>query len=256
MTSKEEALFSCVIPLVQKHDYYLADIFKTLSREQTLICEVIVSRSELHESQLPDFRANLMDTATRANLRCPIVLCYSPQKRNAAQNRNAGADVAKGDWITFLDADDDYSPNRLSTLSKYTDCESKPNLLAHSYSYQEEAKNMGEINYSGPLIQLTQSGARGSTNLEPVLESLKDCRIHHGHLTVRNEIYKSVKFSIDHPGSEDGIFCTSIAKEYGSVFLIPAPLSIYRVERSATNISKPRRLIKKLVKIGASLIRS
>lgn len=51
-----------------------------------------------------------------------VVLTRPPQRRNAALARNAGLDLARGEWITYLDDDDAYRPGKIAAqLSRARD---------------------------------------------------------------------------------------------------------------------------------------
>lgn len=240
-------LFSCVIPLVEKHDSHLGGILKTLANEQDYISEIIIARSGLPREDTEVLNQWIQQKAKESDNKARIILSGCEKRQSAAENRNRGARIATADWVTFLDADDDYSPTRLRTIAHYV-LRYKPNLLVHSYLYDHEieisaesaiatSEKISSESFGYTLLPLRKSIDPTSTNLEPISKLHKSIRIHHGHLTVRKEIFDDIEFSITKPGSEDGIFCGAVASKHGSAYLIPAPLSIYRIERSATNMS-------------------
>jgi len=254
--SHPQRLFSCVIPLVEKHDKHLPKIFQTLAEEQDYIHELIIARSELKSSDEIFFKNWISEIARKYSFNSNLTMSFEGDKRNAAQNRNRGASLASAEWLTFLDADDEYSNRRLRTLAHFTKMKCNPNLLVHSYLYEHEIDSAWESevgngptspNTSGEdvLILLTQSKNPKNTNLQPKFDLQEVLRIHHGHLTVRKEIFDEIQFSINSPGSEDGIFCSTVAEKFGSAYLIPESLSIYQVDRSATNLSFRQKLIRR-----------
>jgi hypothetical protein len=87
-----------------------------------------------------------------------------------------------------------------------------------------------------------------NSNLTVPLENTGNNRIHHGHITVKKKVFQETKFLIDRPGREDGLFCKVVLSKYGNVKYFPLPLSIYNVERSATNKSPYKRLMEKFLK--------
>jgi len=79
-------------------------------------------------------------------------------ERGAA--RNNGIRKANGEWIVFLDSDDEFQENHLSTLKKYILQDSSIQLIASRYTICENEKNMvqsmgelqpGKINFSSLL---------------------------------------------------------------------------------------------------------
>jgi len=170
--------------------------------------------------------------------------------------RNLGLQHARGEWICFLDADDEYSEYRLRYLSLIIEKYTKVNLILHSYSYKTESPNWSmPANFMNSLYQVeeeiqefSEDRARKNTNLTVPIENTGNNRVHHGHITVKKKVFQETKFLIDQPGKEDGHFCNEVLSKYGHAKYFPIPLSIYNVERSATNEPPYKRLTTKFLK--------
>jgi glycosyltransferase involved in cell wall biosynthesis len=100
---------SVVIPSYNDSTY-IDRLLKALTRQKNAEFEVIVSDAKSNDGTkelVNDFKSQLN-----------IQLVESPPKGPAA-GRNAGAKLARGEWLLFLDADDDIDdPNFISTLVK------------------------------------------------------------------------------------------------------------------------------------------
>ena len=247
-------MFSIVVPLVKDHDAYIPNLFATLSIERELVTEIIIARSQLPRDQKEQFARYIKACASNAGLIGKEVIVESESKQNAAQNRNLGGIQAKSDWICFLDADDEYSEFRLSYLSQIIETHSEANLILHSYTYQNELSNWpmptnferDKYKISKEIQKFVVASDQNDTNLKVPVEGSGFNRIHHGHITVKNEAFRKTKFQVDQPGKEDGIFCNSVLREFGSAYYLPTALSVYNIERSATNKSPLRKILQKL----------
>jgi glycosyltransferase involved in cell wall biosynthesis len=75
-------------------------------------------------------------------------------ERSAA--RNNGIEHAKGEWICFLDSDDEYQPNHLRELAKFIeDIKPSPGLIATGITTQQEeaGKRKEFLNLNNHILQ-------------------------------------------------------------------------------------------------------
>lgn len=97
---------SVVIPLYNKAPFVDAALISVLSQTFSP-CEVIV---------VDDGSSDGGGDIARAN-RNPLIKVVSQQNAGVSVARNRGVEMAKGEWIAFLDADDYWYPNHLQLLS-------------------------------------------------------------------------------------------------------------------------------------------
>ena len=97
------SVVSVVIPTFKRPQLVLRAINSVLQQtHQELEVIVVANRLDLHTTQgvrsVPDPRVRLLGT--------PVPL-------SAGAARNAGVDQAKGEWVAFLDDDDEWLPNKI-----------------------------------------------------------------------------------------------------------------------------------------------
>jgi glycosyltransferase involved in cell wall biosynthesis len=96
-------LVSVVIPTLDRPSLLLRALVSVFNQTHRAL-EVLVV---LHGSQ-PETAA-LLSTISDPRLR----VVTNPDRLNASAARNFGADAAKGEWIAFLDDDDEWLPNKI-----------------------------------------------------------------------------------------------------------------------------------------------
>ena len=69
------------------------------------------------------------------------------EHHNAAYARNVGIDASRGDWIAFLDSDDYFLPNKLSTVFRLIEA---GDLGEHSLVYSQFIQKIGESEHVQP----------------------------------------------------------------------------------------------------------
>ena len=62
---------------------------------------------------------NTWETFLELKNKYPNIFLVQEMKKGANAARNKGLDIAKGEWIQFLDADDLYLPTKLEEQVKY-----------------------------------------------------------------------------------------------------------------------------------------
>jgi len=195
-----------------------------------------------------------------------IVLRYVP-KASAGKNRNRAIDLASGDLLSFMDADDRYHPERNKTLLHYfrtSDCD----VVLHSYIYlmnldedlqsnlikwREHEVHLNEIRHldTSTLYDSTFPnsirdrkkellGARSSLHFLPTA----GFHAHHGHMTVKKKLLESdCRFHTHYfPRNEDAVMVRDLLWSHRKVLCISAALSAYRVGSSAVSQNLSLRL--------------
>jgi len=163
----------------------------------------------------------------------------TPDKCTAGQNRNRGWDIARGEYVSFCDADDFYSPKRLEIICNEIN-RSGAELIIHDYLYQSprtllkfthgkysvfESEELFQSTFpNGKRNRETEFGSNGESNITIPSRKRFHFRAHHGHATVKTSV--KIRYS-DFPFAEDGIFCRDLLYKGYKISYVSAKLSIY-----------------------------
>ena len=104
---------SIVIPLYNK-EHYIEDTIKSVLAQTYSNWEAIII-----DDGSTDASAKIVQSIPDSRIRL-----YQQANQGVSKARNHGIELATGDYIAFLDADDQWKPNYLETM----------NLLAEQYS--------------------------------------------------------------------------------------------------------------------------
>jgi len=254
--------FSLVVPLIPAHDEKLLRLFENLSQAPNFFSEIIIARSETKNDTILRIKENIEELQRNTGITCPVILAPSKDRCLAGENRNRGWQLASSEWVSFLDADDLYLPEKFSFQREVIEHFSDVNLILHDFYFESEldGKALPRANH----LELTKlfhnseiffetfgantsslASLAGNTNIRIP----GGFNVHHGHVTVRSDIYSSVKFQ-NTPRVEDGIFCQDLLKSLGGVVYIPAKLSVYIESDSSLSLySGPIRKFKRTAKL-------
>lgn len=255
----EDKRFSVVIPTVGRHDKFLPKLIADLRHEDSLIGEIIIVRSGLN-SKLSKFYKiffQILNSIIRSEFDVKILTL--PKTQTAGQNRNTGWKIARCEFTAFLDADDLYHRQRLTTINELLQFHPSANLILHLYSFNNLDKSYSPLLddeiVSNNAIRTSISklsenvGGKWETpgiyNLAAVDKNGDLLKIQHGHATVRSNLKDSFQYS-NIPKGEDGLFASEILIKKGEVFIILRELSFYRNFNSSFS---PNMLKRKLLMI-------
>lgn len=200
---------SVVIPLIPQHDSELRRIFEEISSESEIVGEVIICRSETIDIFSNYTFRRYVKWAHAAGLTSKIILSHIKDSAPDGVNRNRGWEIATGDYVVFLDADDSYAKNRISavisTMKHYN-----YDLFLHNYALEEES--LAEVSKKDTTFQAVSLKASnalfGKDGLGPITDNAGNpLQIHHAHISIRNStIVRQIEFTNRFPGA-DTEFC-------------------------------------------------
>lgn len=136
---------SVIVP-VYKVEAYLERCVRSLCRQTHSNLEII-----LVDDGSPDNSGQMCDLMAMQDQRIRVI-----HKKNGGLSdaRNAGMDVATGDYIAFLDSDDWYDPTMLEVL--YGLCENNHAQIAEcSYRNIYQTHTQAETDCSGAVMEMT-----------------------------------------------------------------------------------------------------
>ena len=141
----------------------------------------------------------------------------------AAAARNAGIEMARGEWIAFLDGDDSWKPAKLELQLAEARRDPRLNLLSTAVEIAGENR---------PLLDRVPVG--DNVQLELLLEG---CFITLSSVLMRRELLSATRFDERLPGAQDLDLYLRLAGRIRYRF-IPEPLVSYRIRAGA--ISDPQ----------------
>jgi glycosyltransferase involved in cell wall biosynthesis len=225
--------FSVVIPLVPAHIKYLENLIQSLASAQLPPDQIIIAASSITYSS-NEFLHQLV-----SKFKIYTKITSSESHFTAGINRNRGWDLAETDYVSFCDADDTYSWDRISILEEIASVHSA-DLILHNYTYLKPRQLLdllprtNEFITSEDLYKATfsnghrdislETGVLGDTNIVLPKFSKSHWRIHHGHASVKRNL--NFRYGAKIRG-EDGEFCRDILFSKKNVVYTPNRLSNY-----------------------------
>ena len=221
---------SIVIPCFPRDTYKLKTCLDSIENQTKLPLEVVIGHSEI----TPEDCHKLKDT-----LKYSFDVVFSPSLKKcfAAENRNRACEVVRGEYISFIDADDQMFPQRLEIIWQIIDTY-KPTCVIHGFSRETY---LFDVKYPNPDPDKLTFG-------EELYKLAKDTehrhlylngKIHHAHSTIKSDLMKSIKYnesreyhrSYNGVGGEDSKFIRDILNQYPvnktTMIFIDLPLSYY-----------------------------
>ena len=126
---------SVVIPLYNKRDTIiraLNSVFRQTIQPEEII---VVNDGSTDGSEL-----------IVSELKCPVVKLINQENAGVSAARNRGINESKGDWLAFLDSDDEWMPDFLVTIKSLSEKYPQCSVLATSYLFQDQKGQKKEIN--------------------------------------------------------------------------------------------------------------
>jgi glycosyltransferase involved in cell wall biosynthesis len=199
--------------------------------------ECILSISEIDKETSKELENKYKNKLRDSGIEFKII--WDSKRRNAGPNRNSGAEEAKGDYISFIDADDSILPYRLEVINYFLE-KNHPNLLLHNFyrnanEIYPEIINKNEIKYilneeiSKQTFPKTLKRNRNKEILNKIKPPIKVpgyYSYHHGAVTVKKEVFNTVQYTTAIRG-QDCIFCRDVLEQLGGLIYIDIKLMIY-----------------------------
>ena len=176
-----------------------------------------------------------------ANMNDPRIRLYTQENHGVSYTRNKGMDLAKGEWLTFVDSDDYIEPdmiermlsvpgiNELNIVSCGVDRVSSDGKIVIYNSNTEEEKLLSPIS----AIKLLILGIASNTKSNGVFLSYSACKIYRTAFLNMNRLRFDTTLSF----AEDQFFFIACVNCCNSVYVIHKPLYHY-VMRDGS-LSKP-----------------
>jgi len=159
--------------------------------------------------------------------------------------RNRGADVATGDWLAFLDADDWYYPDRLRWHAEWIARDGSLDFLTGDYEYRREDGCLtGTSMAMHPSGQAMLDKADGAMQVVMELQEIEAFVAEHfgdmHTLSVPRKIFQALGgYPPGFKVCEDVHFLTRLCAVSSRVGVICRPLAVYLIHGSSATRSDP-----------------
>lgn len=228
MKITEATTITVCIPCHISHVKRLEPLFKSLELQTRLPEEVIVLINPVKE----DERDSIVTPPTTLNVN--FILSENSNSPASARNECVKHVITKDDTynniISFMDADDIPNPNKLQYVEDFfnSPVSYMDDGVALVHSFQTNNESFSEDPMTGYTRYEPCEIDPTCTNLQVKSKS----SIHHGHVSVKKEVFDSHQYNPDYYRGEDGLFLQEIIKKGKKVFFLNKILMSYNTDHS------------------------
>ena len=209
---KKEPLISVIVPIYNV-DKYLDKCVESIVNQTYKNLEII-----LVDDGSPDKSPKMCDEWAKKDNRIVVI-----HKKNGGvcTARNMGLDKAKGEWITFVDADDYIEPTYAEDmLNKAIETNSKYVCCGYYKIYQNNTES------------INADGTEKTLDKKEYLISLLNVQTSYGFVhmkLIQKDVLKGIRFNESLVVGEDALFNIELTKNLDKVVIFNKPLYNYRV---------------------------
>ena len=137
---------------------WIGETLRSVAAQTLTLCEVIL---------IDD--ASTDDSVAKANEALPGIRVIPTKFGNAASARNAGIEVATGDWIALLDADDVWYPNHLERAAGLLEGTRDVAFMANHHWLVEQGEGSSDTRRRGsPAVARDHGYVVGPVRRDPL----------------------------------------------------------------------------------------
>lgn len=218
-------MISVVIPLYNKA-HTIVNTLKTVFNQTYHDFEVVIVNDGSTDNSIEVIRQNFND---------PRIKIINQNNAGVSSARNRGIQESTGEWISFLDADDEWLPTYLETISKVTD-NCKDDLIILTGRFQQNFKTKVK-SYNIPIKYQDKISEINFFENPHVFAHISATTIRTS--TLKKNFNQWGCFLEGQKSNEDFTFLFKVALHVKAIY-IGTPLSIYNgdVENQATTTLK------------------
>ncbi len=204
---RKKPLISIIMPVYNGEKYLRQSIDSILNQTSDNYELLIVNNNST------DNTGKIIEEYACGSKKIKPLFCINKGVSNA---RNMGIDMAKGDYICFLDADDIYEKNVIEERTKY--------VMEHN----APVTTTNWIMTNGDMETMITSKAR-----EIAFSDFFQCPVNSDSVMFRSDIIKKVKFDPSFSNGEDWLTWARIAR-MGYTYMPITDCTVYYVQRNST----------------------
>jgi glycosyltransferase involved in cell wall biosynthesis len=179
----------------------------------------------------------------------PLVRLVHQTNAGVSAARNKGIELAIGDWIAFLDADDLWDPLFLETILFLHSSYPRANVLATAYLFEDHLQNRKPVS----LNALSFTGESGLLNNYFEVASVSNPPICSSAVVVKRRTLLDVGgFPVDVAVGEDLLMWAILASRF-EIAYSTRPLSVFVLDPAHSYEGKPTRIPATVDQVGKRL---